>query len=215
MKTYPVIRPYDKKPFSFHMSNRNIMLFVLFAVGSFFALEFGAEEQKSDSGYYKPIEPYRPAKPLIRKAPPPAPEKPADVHQLTSDAAVLVGIRPSLLHAMVMIESTGRQSARSPKGAIGLMQLMPDTAKELGVNPHDVAENIAGGAVYLKRWLDKYRDDTLALIAYNQGPGATDRWLAKGGNWKKLPKETRDYVSKVNVNATLAERATQLAMGGR
>lgn len=139
----------------------------------------------------------------------------ADNHEPKAPLTVIQPQKPDLREAkpdpiiagMVETESAGKQSARSKKGAIGLMQLMPRTAKELGVNPHIAAENVRGGTAYLKRMTERYGDRTLGLVAYNMGPGATDKWLAQGGKWHKLPKETRDYVSKVMVNTAMAQLA--------
>ena len=102
------------------------------------------------------------------------------------------GLAPGLLEAIAWQESRGRMSAVSVKGALGVMQLMPSTAAELGVNPGDLADNIRGGALYLRRQLDRFGSVPLALAAYNAGPGAVTRY---GG----IPpfRETRDYVAKI------------------
>ena len=99
--------------------------------------------------------------------------------------------------AVMTAESNGNQNAVSPKGASGMMQLMPRTAAGLGVNPADALENVAGGVSYLSQMRQKYGDDRLALAAYNWGPGNVDKWLKGGADWSKLPSETRNYISKI------------------
>jgi soluble lytic murein transglycosylase-like protein len=83
---------------------------------------------------------------------------------------------PLLLEAVAWTESRFRQNAVSPKGAVGLMQLMDGTARALGVDRFDWRQNIEGGATYLSQLLGRYRGDvSLTLAAYNAGPGAVDR----------------------------------------
>jgi hypothetical protein len=108
-----------------------------------------------------------------------------------------IGLPESIaLHALY--KETGGlrnpESARSKAGAIGIMQLMPATAKDLKVNPHDPMENIQGGVGYLKKMYDKYQDPKLALMAYNAGPGRLDRALRSKEGISSLKPETLNYV---------------------
>ena len=103
-------------------------------------------------------------------------------------------LEPAVLHAIIEQESGFHPCAISMKGAQGLMQLMPDTAAELGVkDPFDPRESIDGGARYFKQLLDKYKGDLkLSLAAYNAGPAAVD----VAGAVPDIP-ETRDYVEAI------------------
>jgi soluble lytic murein transglycosylase-like protein len=117
-----------------------------------------------------------------------------DLRELAAAAARRHGLDPDLVVAVVSVESAFRPQAVSPKGAQGLMQLMPRTAQSLGVtNPLDPAQNLDGGARHLGQLLELYDGDLVrALAAYNAGQGAVER---HGG----VPpyRETRTYVKKV------------------
>lgn len=111
-------------------------------------------------------------------------------------------IRPELVRAVIQVESAFNARAVSPKGAMGLMQLMPATAKQFGViDPFNPAENIRAGVSYLRQLLDRYdHDEQLALAAYNAGPGAVDKYGSKVPPYK----ETQNYVLKItNMRGTV------------
>lgn len=116
------------------------------------------------------------------------------IENLIKSASAQEAVRPDLLREVMYRESAFRPCAVSVRGAQGLMQLMPGTALELGVkNPFDPAENVSGGAKFLKQLLSKYQGDvSLALAAYNAGPGAVD--AASG-----IPQnaETKSYVAEI------------------
>jgi soluble lytic murein transglycosylase-like protein len=108
----------------------------------------------------------------------------------------LQGVRADLVRAVIQVESAFNPRALSPKGAMGLMQLMPSTAAHFGVvNAFNPAENIRAGVGYLKQLLIRYQyNEELALAAYNAGPLAVDR------HGSQIPpyKETQDYVQRIN-----------------
>lgn len=114
---------------------------------------------------------------------------------LIAAAATEFGLPEALLHAVIRVESNYDPAAVSPRGAIGLMQLMPATARDLGVaDARDPASNIRGGARYLRWLLDRFDDDLdRALAAYNAGPGAVER---HGGGTPPYA-ETLRYVPRV------------------
>ena len=108
-------------------------------------------------------------------------------------AELRYGLPPRLLQALIWAESRFNPLAVSPAGAAGLAQLMPATARELGVtNRHDPRQNIDGGARYLRQMLDRFGSVHLALAAYNAGPGA----VAKAGGIPRN-RETPGYVERV------------------
>jgi soluble lytic murein transglycosylase-like protein len=130
-------------------------------------------------------------RPLV--AEPYAPAGASTVAQAVDASARRHGLDPSLLGAVARRESGGRQQAVSSKGAIGIMQLMPGTARDLGVDPRDAAANVEGGAAYLAMLMKRYAGNVpTALAAYNAGPAAVARF--KGA--PPFP-ETRAYVSAV------------------
>ena len=122
---------------------------------------------------------------------------------IIAQAATDYDVRADLVRAVIQVESGFNPRARSPKGAMGLMQLMPQTAAEYGVrNAYNPTENIRGGVAYLRTLLDRYQDETLALAAYNAGPTAVEKY----GNNVPPYRETQQYVDKVQT-ITAAEPA--------
>jgi soluble lytic murein transglycosylase-like protein len=119
---------------------------------------------------------------------------PAWALPLVLEASQASGVPAPLLAAVARTESAWQPRAVSPAGALGLMQLMPATAAELGVtNPLDPRQSLHGGALYLRRMLDRFNDVTLALAAYNAGP----RNVEKHGGVPPF-EETQRYVTKLS-----------------
>lgn len=118
---------------------------------------------------------------------------PHDLNEVIAEAARENDLDPALIRAVIKAESGGNPKAVSPKGAMGLMQLMPETARNLGVqDPFDIRENVRAGARYLKTLIDRYQGNVeLALAAYNWGPGNLER------SHKSMPLETVQYIAKV------------------
>lgn len=110
------------------------------------------------------------------------------------------GVDENLIRSIIKVESDFNPKCTSKAGAKGLMQLMPENCRDLGVkNPYDIYENIDGGTRHIKEYLDKYNGDTkMALMAYNGGP---TRMRKRGVNSPEdiylMPKETQNYVPKV------------------
>ena len=124
------------------------------------------------------------------------PHKKYDI--LIAAAAEKYEIDPALLKGLIKAESNFNKTARSREGALGLVQLMPSTARSMGVNPLDPKEAIEGGAKYLSQMLNRYDGNTeMALAAYNAGPGNVDRY-------RGIPpfRETVLYIKRVTQNAT-------------
>jgi soluble lytic murein transglycosylase-like protein len=150
--------------------------------------------------------------PVPPPAPPPAAPKPPDLavqeqrqviplspltpRELVTRAAINAGLPPEFVHSVARAESGYNTGAISPKGAIGLMQLMPGTAAQLNVDPYDPAQNVEAGARYLRELLLKYENDphqvSKAIAAYNAGPGAVDKY-----NGIPPYRETVQYVNRV------------------
>ena len=131
--------------------------------------------------------PTEPLKTLETSAPPRSPQ------EMVDQAARKAELPAAIVHAVAKAESGYRQDAVSPKGAIGMMQLMPTTAAMLQADPRDPEQNTQAGAMYLREMLVKYHGDVaMALAAYNAGPGAVDRY-------KGVPpyRETISYVNRV------------------
>jgi soluble lytic murein transglycosylase-like protein len=126
-----------------------------------------------------------------------------DLEQTIDRIAGEQGVESPLVHSVIRAESNYNPNAVSPKGALGIMQLIPSTARRFGVsNALDAQENIQGGVRYLRFLLDYYRNDyARAIAAYNAGEAAVDKYHG-------IPPyaETRDYVSRVAKNLQAARQ---------
>lgn len=136
-----------------------------------------------------------------------------DTKAMIRASAKTHGVSVQLVESIASVESGMRTNAVSPKGAIGVMQLMPGTARQMGVDPNNVAQNIDGGTRLMRELLNRYAGDphqlTKALAAYNAGPGAVARYQG-------IPpyRETRNYVKKV-MNKIDAAIATGIVAAGQ
>lgn len=145
--------------------------------------------------------------PSPEPAPTPPPARPLNPRELVTAAAHRHGLPPEFVHSVALAESAYQTKALSPKGAIGVMQLMPGTARQLNADPHDVEQNIDAGTRLLRDLLLKYQNEPnpvrRALAAYNAGAGAVQRH-----NGVPPYRETQNYVEKVIRNYWRAVGAT-------
>lgn len=146
-----------------------------------------------------------PQAPSVRATRPVASARSSEYDDLIAEHARTNSVRTDLVRAVVQVESAFNPRARSPKGAMGLMQLMPATAQQFGVrNAYNPEENVRAGVMYLRQLLDRYdNDEQLALAAYNAGPGAVDKYQQSVPPYR----ETRNYVTRIN---GLAARPVEL-----
>ena len=134
---------------------------------------------------------------------------------IIADAAHRFAIPTHWISAIIDAESSGDPFAVSRNGAMGLMQIMPETWEELrdqfdlGPDPFAPADNILAGTAYLRQMLDRYGSIALMLAAYNAGPGRVDEHLATG---RALPRETVDYVAKLLPELSSEHNLTTFAM---
>src|ERR1019366_8971269 len=138
-----------------------------------------------------------PASGMVAEAPTPL--------ELADAAADRYGLPRVLVRSVMAAESGFEPLAISPKGAIGLMQLMPGTAQVLGADPHDPTQNVDAGTRYLRDLLEKYKYGLRhALAAYNAGPGAVDKY-----NGVPPYRETIDYISRIEKKLRAADAIKQ------
>ncbi len=157
--------------------------------------EYEAEEAKPEAAAAVEIAANEPAAVPIAAAVVLTPREMADA------AADRYGLPRELVRSVMAAESGFQVEAHSPKGAIGLMQLMPGTAQTLGADPHDPAQNVDAGARYLRDLLEKYQGGLRhALAAYNAGPGAVEKY-----NGVPPYRETINYIVRIEAQLKKAE----------
>jgi soluble lytic murein transglycosylase-like protein len=152
--------------------------------------------------------PFNPSKRSLRLSQPPsdAAPQPEAIQSVALDAAREHRVDPAMVLSVLESESEFREDALSPSGAVGLMQVMPETARELGYDPANWQENIQAGTMYLGMLLSRYHHRSncveLALAAYNAGPAAVARH-------RGVPpyRETRQYVRRVMARYRTAKGA--------
>jgi soluble lytic murein transglycosylase-like protein len=171
------------------LTNRNV--YICFILG--FAMLAASPLRAEDSAMRKVpvVRPNTATKPRAKSSASKAAT--SNIPEIVEQAARANQVDPLLVHSIIRVESNYNPYAISPKGAQGLMQLMPRTAWEMGVgNSFDPRQNIEAGVRYLKYLQDLYKDDRLALAAYNAGPAAVQKY----GSVPPYP-ETQDYVNRV------------------
>lgn len=174
-----------------------------------FDAEGSAPIETASSGSLQPGSARGPGRPS-RVSAPPGPPTALSLHALV-EAAHANDLSPDLLEAVAWQESRMRSGVISRAGAIGEMQLMPGTARDLGVNPYDTRQNFHGGARYLSGMMRRYNGDlVLALAAYNAGPGTVDRY-------RGVPpyRETREYVAAIMHRLSQRAVSTSMTVAGR
>src|SRR5579871_1825236 len=130
-----------------------------------------------------------------------------EIRNLVEETSKNLEVNPMLVDSVIQVESNYNPYAVSPKGAQGLMQLMPATARRFGVtNSFDARQNIEAGVKYLKLLRETFKDDRLAIAAYNAGEGA----VSKYGDVPPYP-ETQNYVAKVGTKYSKAKGAAEKA----
>jgi len=125
-----------------------------------------------------------------------AAQSPAEIKAAIVKTAVNMGVDPCIALSIAKLESEFIPTKKGASGAVGLFQLMPDTARRLGVNPYLVNDNIKGGILYYRMMYNKFGSTDLALAAYNAGPGNVARY-------KGVPpfRETKAFISRIKTQA--------------
>lgn len=185
---------------------RSLLLSPLFAAAASAALMLSiglapSSAETVDPVVYSPLSPSAPSRDPLVDSPPPVSAVPSDPYAVyVAEAALRFGVPESWIRAVLRVESAGDPAATSPKSAMGLMQVMPQTWAELsarygfGPNAYDPRESILAGAAYLREMHERYGTIEGMLAAYNAGPGRYDDHLATG---RPLPWETQHYVAMI------------------